>query len=120
MSTHSAPHFVVPPPHARPHLPPLQTSPVAHFVPQPPQFVGSTVESTHSLPQGIVPPLQKPPHVLAEQKSPAAHACPHDPQLSGLREVSTHRSPHFVVAPLHVSLGVSLGASSTVSRFERP
>src|SRR5262249_35186991 len=99
---------------------PLHTSPVPHFVPHPPQLLGSTVESTHSLPQGMVPPLQNPPHVLAEQKSPAAHACPHEPQLSGLRDVSTQRSPHLVVAPLHVSAGTSGDPSPTVSLLESP
>jgi len=67
------------PPAGQPQLPPEQTLPVGHALPQPPQFLGSFNGSMHL-------PLQARkfgPHMqaLSQQNSPAPQAWPHVPQL---------------------------------------
>lgn len=63
--------LVVPPEHDRVHLPPEQTSPTLHPVPQVPQLLGSSWVSTHLLLQLVVPPRHCSEHCPWEQTSPA-------------------------------------------------
>jgi hypothetical protein len=57
------------------HIDVRQDSPVAHVVPQPPQFAGSLVMSTQAPEHAVSPGLHPPPLQVPElQTSPAAHA----------------------------------------------
>jgi hypothetical protein len=81
VSMQAFPHSICPDAE-QPHVPPLQTEPAGHWVPQPPQLRAFIVVSTHapsehsvSLPSQLA--LQAPPL----QTWPDAHWVPQPPQL---------------------------------------
>jgi hypothetical protein len=94
-----------------PHVPPLQTSPAPHFVPQAPQFCGSSFVSAQIEPQSFVPPPQLVPHLPCEQSSPLGHAVPHAPQFALSFCVLTQLPLQRVPALPHALVDTSLVAS---------
>jgi hypothetical protein len=81
---------VVPPEHASAQVPPEQTSPGAHVVPQPPQFAGSVWVLTQLWPHFVEPPPHESAQAPPEQTSPGAHVVPQAPQLTGSLWVAAH------------------------------
>lgn len=89
------------------HLPPLQMSPMAHGMPQPPQLFGSVLVSTHlsvqqvsEIGHGMVHPVAGW-HLLATHVSVAAQAMPQPPQLVGSLVVSVQPALQHASEPLH-------------------
>jgi len=74
-----------------------QLSPVAHVVPQAPQFWKLESRSTHMPLQSVRPTSQV--HLPVTQICPAEHALSHAPQFAGSLPVSTQPPPHFVRVP---------------------
>jgi hypothetical protein len=94
-STHPDPQYCWPL-DAQPHVPDLQTCPVAHALPHAPQFCRSDETSTHPEAQSFwVEPGQA--HAPVRHTRPTAHATPQPPQLVGSVCVSTQAPPHEFV-----------------------
>jgi hypothetical protein len=89
VSTHVAPHFVVPPTHSSAHSPFAQTCPAEHFVPHVPQLFGSDFVSAQLVPHCVVPAPHSMLQCPFEHTSPAPHAAPHAPQFDRSLDVST-------------------------------
>ncbi len=73
-----------------------------HFVPQPPQLLGSVWVSTHAPLQSVVPLGHA--QVPLEQVAPVGHAVPQAPQLCGSLASVTQALPHKVCPAGHVML----------------
>ena len=72
--SHSGFGFVV-------HAPLVQTSPVPHATPHPPQFAGSVPSLTQTPPHEVSPSPQTDVQVPEVQTCPLEHTIPHPPQL---------------------------------------
>jgi len=106
------PHSASPPPHDSWHLPALQTSPAAHFVPQAPQLSRSVSSVAHVPLQSFCVAGHDTEHLPATHSRPAPHALPHAPQLLRSSDVSTHVLPHIDLPVSHETF-VSVMPEST-------
>jgi hypothetical protein len=99
VSTQPAPHWVWPALQPALQVPPLQTLPVSHATPQPPQLFGSAFTSTQAPLQSVKPGLHAAPHTPSVQVALAfaggGHAIAQPPQFCGSLALSTHDRPHF-------------------------
>ena len=91
------------------HVPPEQTWPALHLLPQAPQLPGLCCRLAQNgapaspPPHCLRPAGQEMPHVPVAQTCPTWHLLPHAPQLSGSLSVATHELPHWVVPGPHRS-----------------
>ncbi len=88
----------------KPHvgqLPATHGTPVAHDIPQRPQFAGSSDVSTQLPPHGISPIVQINRHIPRTHDVPPAHVIPHAPQFIGSLSTLAHAAPQRMVPAGH-------------------
>lgn len=107
VSTHAPPH-ITRPEQLSVHDPLVQTKPVAHALPQRPQWELSAFTSMQAPPHSMRPaPRQIGTHTPALHEDPEAQVLPQRPQLTLSAAVSTQAGPHIMRAPpVHVDTHV--------------
>ena len=102
------------------HMPPSQTSPASHGMPQPPQCSSSVMVFTQSAPHRVSAGSHiAATHMPSVQVSSASHASPQPPQFAGSVEVSTQARSQSVRSPqsaAHAPIEQTMGAAQGISQ----